>query len=557
MVTNKKPAFLSTPCPCSFEIGGSIKQSALQSLVTSQLGNFSVPRFFTGGQVEGDRLRKLASEGGQYSRANTALTPEAEAEKEAGLAGGIGTIGVSNILQASHPKVDKFFDAVGLGVSAVDVAGYTLGFEDGGQVLYGENGFTAPAYTTYGSIAPQPSTVEPTVPVTPSYDAPARRSNLIWKPGVTSANLDPEMVSILDEYDRRGVGIRITSGFAQNGHSDKSRHYHGRAIDITPIPGQTYQQLLANINAHPDLVDRFIAAGYKIHDETQGGGKGWSGAHLHIGDDSKLSTNSWRTMTVKDNTAMNNYLSNNANEAYNFFIGKGLSPVAAAGIVGNFMQESSKDLKTTAWNKAEGAFGVGQWRGERYTALSAFASKRGAFKHEFPTQLEFTWHEMNTTHKSALNKLMAATTVEEATDAFNAEFERSADRKGTAGWNNRVTFANQVYNSHNTPELGYPEYAPSYDIPSQPHTPDPLYQFSKYMEEYLSKQQEVQQYNSEQFNKIQEEHQQQQTEKKAKKAQDDAIKQELLNRQKERDAVLQAASTLEIPTDQLIRDFGI
>lgn len=274
------------------------------------------------------------------------------------------------------------------------------------------------------------------------------RNGLIFKNGVSLNGLEPELADILSEYGRRGVPIRITSGFSQNGHNPNSRHYRGEAVDITPAPGQNFAQLLDSMRAHPDLIDRFKTAGYKIYDEIGDTGKKWTGAHFHVGRDSKLPIDSWDKLTIKDYNQKSEQLSENANRAYQFFIGKGLTPVAAAGIIGNLMQESSTQLKPTAFNKSEGAFGIAQWRGERREGLNKFAADRENFSTDFQSQLEFVYHELETTHRKALEGLNSATDLEQATTAFNSLYERSADRAGTPGFTNRLNYASMVFNSN-------------------------------------------------------------------------------------------------------------
>lgn len=127
---------------------------------------------------------------------------------------------------------------------------------------------------------------------------------------------------------------------------------------------------------------------------------------------------------------------------------RGLSPIAAAGIVGNLVQESS--LNTNARNRGDGqdgsdSIGLGQWNGDRARALQAFAASRGTSVDDFATQLDFVVHELETTEGAAYQRLKAATTVDEATAAMIG-YERpagwSADNpRGGHGWNNRAAMA--------------------------------------------------------------------------------------------------------------------
>lgn len=129
----------------------------------------------------------------------------------------------------------------------------------------------------------------------------------------------------------------------------------------------------------------------------------------------------------------------------------GLSPVAASGIIGNFMAES--ELDPTAFNSAgggQGAAGIGQWRGERQTGLRAFAEELGTESTDLMTQAKYAVHEMQTTHKKAWEALLLAKTPEEAAMVFERDFEKA----GGHGMERRV---NEAANA-----AGY--YAP-YDAP--------------------------------------------------------------------------------------------
>lgn len=141
-------------------------------------------------------------------------------------------------------------------------------------------------------------------------------------------------------------------------------------------------------------------------------------------------------------------LSGRMQQAMKHYIARGISPVMAAGIIGNLVQESS--LNTSALNPGDGSdgsdsIGLGQWNGPRARALKAFAAERGASPDDFSTQLDFVLHELETTEGAAYERLKAARTVDEATAAMIG-YERpagwSADNpRGGHGWNNRLAMA--------------------------------------------------------------------------------------------------------------------
>jgi hypothetical protein len=125
---------------------------------------------------------------------------------------------------------------------------------------------------------------------------------------------------------------------------------------------------------------------------------------------------------------------------YDFFHKKGLSDVAIAGILGNWMEESS--FNPAAPNGAEGAIGFAQWEGGRRTALRQWALKHhGADETDAQSQLEFAWHELTTTYTQALNELRHARTPADAAAAFDEHYEISA---GTTR-QERINYAHQFY----------------------------------------------------------------------------------------------------------------
>ena len=152
----------------------------------------------------------------------------------------------------------------------------------------------------------------------------------------------------------------------------------------------------------------------------------------------------------------------NAQKSFNFFIKKGLSPAAAAGIIGNFMQESGCDpSKHQVGGPAQG---IAQWEGARLEALYAFAASQGKPWDDLETQLEFLWQELTTDDMNArfngltpetwtptgysplsggFNEFKSLTDYRHATAAFEAAFERA----GTPMMENRFAAAEEAYNS--------------------------------------------------------------------------------------------------------------
>ncbi len=82
-----------------------------------------------------------------------------------------------------------------------------------------------------------------------------------------------------------------------------------------------------------------------------------------------------------------------ARQGFDFFVGRGYSPEAAGGIMGNFFRESR--LNPTAVNPGDGSdgsdsIGLGQWNQDRAQNLMRFARANSLNPREFDTQLRFT-----------------------------------------------------------------------------------------------------------------------------------------------------------------------
>lgn len=137
-------------------------------------------------------------------------------------------------------------------------------------------------------------------------------------------------------------------------------------------------------------------------------------------------------------------LSNNARTAFNFFVGKGLTKVQAAGVVGNLMQESSVIPTSVEYDGGPGR-GIAQWSvGGRFDtgskSLTAFVAARGGSKWALTTQLDFIWYELATVGGFGLPELRAATTINAAVTAFQNEYEIC----GTCVQTQRLQYAQQA-----------------------------------------------------------------------------------------------------------------
>ena len=103
----------------------------------------------------------------------------------------------------------------------------------------------------------------------------------------------------------------------------------------------------------------------------------------------------------------------------------GYSQIQAAGLVGNFLQETS-DLDYS-YDDGERR-GIGQWMGERYHRLAKFAKENGyASWDDLDAQIAFADWELHNTHTNALDALQAARTTGEAAKAIFDLYEIPLD----------------------------------------------------------------------------------------------------------------------------------
>ena len=132
---------------------------------------------------------------------------------------------------------------------------------------------------------------ENTPTITQSQSTTRQRGQHIFKDPSIQVG---EMQGLLDAFADAGISLRITSGTrpgATTKQGKPSWHSQGRALDITPVAGQTsedFKDLAEKIRNSPDLVKYMQDYGYGILDETTPEAlarTGGTGAHWHIGPD--------------------------------------------------------------------------------------------------------------------------------------------------------------------------------------------------------------------------------------------------------------------------------
>lgn len=139
---------------------------------------------------------------------------------------------------------------------------------------------------------------------------------------------------------------------------------------------------------------------------------------------------------------------NNNSKAINFFIGEGFSPHQAAGIVGNFIQESggynggvidpkvvegggsSTTVPPPTGPQGQPGYGIAQWTyPTRKENLTKFAEEKDMKVYSLKLQLMFVMHEMTDDLEKDLKKINGSNrdAIEGAAVLFHRVFEGSAD----------------------------------------------------------------------------------------------------------------------------------
>jgi len=146
----------------------------------------------------------------------------------------------------------------------------------------------------------------------------------------------------------------------------------------------------------------------------------------------------------------------NANDqaAFTYFVGKGLTPFQAAGVVGNLDQESNMD--PSAVQQGGPGRGIAQWSvGGRWDTDSgdnvlAYASQQGESPSSLQLQLEFIWYELTTFSSYGLASLRATTNVTDATVVFETDFEGC----GECDQSNRISYAEAALAAYGSSTYG-------------------------------------------------------------------------------------------------------
>jgi hypothetical protein len=124
----------------------------------------------------------------------------------------------------------------------------------------------------------------------------------------------------------------------------------------------------------------------------------------------------------------------NAGGLVKTLVAQGLTPIAAAGVVGNLQQESSL-------NPGAPGGGLAQWIGSRYDDLVSYASAHGLSPASASAQIGYLISDLTGNYASTLSAMNAASTPAEAAAIFSNEYERP----GTPDLSNRQNYAQAAY----------------------------------------------------------------------------------------------------------------
>ena len=96
------------------------------------------------------------------------------------------------------------------------------------------------------------------------------------------------MQDFLDEAAKHGIYFRVTSGVREGAttlNGNASNHSTGDAIDITPLDGQSWNELITQMKNSPELLDYMRKHKMRILDERSPevlAKTGGTGAHFHV-----------------------------------------------------------------------------------------------------------------------------------------------------------------------------------------------------------------------------------------------------------------------------------
>ena len=130
----------------------------------------------------------------------------------------------------------------------------------------------------------------------------------------------------------------------------------------------------------------------------------------------------------------------NAEKVFNYLVkNEGFTPEAAAGVIGNLMQESSVNPKQTQIGGGPGR-GIMQWsEGERWASMKAWAGNKDPWA--LDTQVQWMVKEMK--DYGTYNRVKGVKDYKKAVEIFESEMERA----GTPNYPRRYAYAASAYST--------------------------------------------------------------------------------------------------------------
>lgn len=134
-------------------------------------------------------------------------------------------------------------------------------------------------------------------------------------------------------------------------------------------------------------------------------------------------------------------------KAMNYLMGQGLTQAQAAGIAGNLQQESGfnplADNTGTGENDSRGHFGIAQWdKVHRWPKVKKWMQDNGLDPYSLEGQLQALKWEAG--ERGDWNKITKTKTAEESAASWLENFERSGEKPGEAGYDNRIANAQRL-----------------------------------------------------------------------------------------------------------------
>lgn len=138
-------------------------------------------------------------------------------------------------------------------------------------------------------------------------------------------------------------------------------------------------------------------------------------------DDNDCSTQTNDPADNTNNVVTSNDMNKNAKSIYDYLRkNTGASPQGAAGLLGVWQLESNLSPKA---KNASGAYGIAQWLGTRYDALSKFASDKGKSISDLGVQLDFFKKEINDSYYAKVKGDLKSHNVHDAAKSLLMDYE--------------------------------------------------------------------------------------------------------------------------------------